>query len=121
MSRSCVAVSLPNGVDMVRLPGDVPTLPCHVAHTHRSSGWSALAVSSRVAHAVGSPHHGHVDLGLLPGWRQWCSCIITESTGSCTSSTCGTWMLPGSRMPNVELEMDLADLYMAIGVWLTLE
>ena len=45
MSRSCVAVSLPNGVDMVRLPGDVPTLPCHVAHTHRSSGWSALAAA----------------------------------------------------------------------------
>ena len=48
-------------------------------------------------------------------------CWSVTLRGSCTSSTWGTWLLPGSRMPNVELEMDLADLYMAIGVWLTLE
>ena len=34
---------------------------------------------------------------------------------SCTSPTYGTWLLPGSRMPNVELEMDLAALYLTFG------
>ena len=73
---------------------DVVALAELPGHLGRSSCRCCCGVDAGVghppmalAHAVGSPHHGHVDLGLLPEWRQWCSCIITESTGSCTSST----------------------------------